>query len=213
MKETFSYDQVCSSLVSLANIMIFKAEKYLILIGSATPCHMNSDQQVRENVFFLEPRDKRASLVAGYILMIALAGIYGRPKENTKKIIQTLRLKWYCFVCWWKSICYLITAIFLFILQPFFYLCCRPAKQIATAAILMVSAGYNIMPCSRPRLYRVVFLLFRPKNECQALRKFWHLELLWWCLSFSLIFLGRSVKNTLYISIAPESDHIGYACH
>ena len=46
-----------------------------------------------------------------------------------------------------------------------FYFCCSPSKQIATAAILMVSAGYNIMPCSRPRLYRVVFLLFCPKND------------------------------------------------
>ena len=26
-----------------------------------------------------------------------------------------------------------------------FYFCCSPSKQIATAAILMVSAGYNIM--------------------------------------------------------------------
>ena len=65
----------------------------MILIGPATPYHMKSDQQLRENVFFLEPRDKRASLVAGYILMIALAGIYGRPEESTKKIIWTLRIK------------------------------------------------------------------------------------------------------------------------
>ena len=65
----------------------------MILIGPATPYLMKSDQQLRENVFFLEPRDKRASLVAGYILMIALAGIYGRPEENTKKIIWTLRIK------------------------------------------------------------------------------------------------------------------------
>ena len=45
----------------------------------------------------------------------------------------------------------------------------QPLKQIATAAILMVSAGYNIMPCSRPSLYKVVFFCSALKMSARPL--------------------------------------------
>ena len=109
--------------------------KCLILIGPATPCHMKSDQQLRENVFFLEPKDKRRSLVAGYILMIALAGIYGRPyREHEKKYLDSKTIM--------ILFCQLVE-IYLLFDYSYFPIC------FATIFSIYVAAPQNKLPLQR----------------------------------------------------------------